>query len=102
MRAAGRVSRLIGTIKVSSPYIGYISWLHDNKSVNKDDVGTYHLFYADERGTPGTDVTFFDLPRSRPLTEGTNSISNTALRVRDKASLKYWQARLEEHDVNTD
>lgn len=69
------------------------------KTVNQDDTGTYHLFYADERGNPGTDVTFFDLPRSRPLTEGTNSISNIALRVPDVAALEYWQARLAEHGV---
>lgn len=70
------------------------------KSVNQDDPGTYHLFYADERGNPGTDVTFFDLPRSRPLTEGTNSISNTALRVRDDTALTYWQNRFDEFGVS--
>ena len=32
------------------------------KTVNQDDIQTYHTFYADDRGTPGTDLTFFDFP----------------------------------------
>ncbi len=36
------------------------------KTVNQDDVSAYHLFYADAKGTPGTDVTFFDWPRAAP------------------------------------
>jgi glyoxalase family protein len=47
------------------------------KTVNQDDTSVYHLFYADERGNPGTDVTFFEIPHTGPFEVGTNSISTT-------------------------
>jgi glyoxalase family protein len=50
------------------------------KTVNQDDVGAYHLFYADGRGSPGTDLTFFDWPVGRER-RGGRSITRTALRV---------------------
>jgi catechol 2,3-dioxygenase-like lactoylglutathione lyase family enzyme len=50
------------------------------KTVNQDDVSAYHLFYADGRGTPGTDLTFFDWPAPKER-RGTNSVVRTALRV---------------------
>ena len=46
------------------------------KTVNQDDVSAYHLFYADGKGSPGTDVTFFDFPAA-PEQRGTNSIAAT-------------------------
>ncbi|AFD26937.1 ABC transporter-like protein (plasmid) [Deinococcus gobiensis I-0] len=68
------------------------------RSVNQDDVSAYHLFYADAVGTPGTDVTFFDWPVDRER-RGNHSVTRTALRVRDEASLGYWQARLDDLKV---
>lgn len=65
------------------------------KSVNQDDVSSYHLFYADGVGSPGTDVTFFDWP-VRPERRGTHSIVRTGLRVDSLDSLKWWQTRLNE------
>lgn len=62
------------------------------KTVNQDDVSAYHLFYADGKGTPGTDVTFFDWP-SPPERRGTRSIVRTGLRVADAKSLEYWMDR---------
>ena len=66
------------------------------RSVNQDDVSAYHLFYADARGTPGTDLTFFDwdVPRER---RGTRSITRTGLRVRGREALEWWLERLDEH-----
>jgi glyoxalase family protein len=64
------------------------------RSVNQDDVTAYHLFYADGRGTPGTDLTFFDWPVP-PERRGTRSITRTSLRVRDGASLEWWKQRLD-------
>jgi glyoxalase family protein len=63
------------------------------KTVNQDDVSAYHLFYADGRGSPGTDLTFFEwpLPRER---RGTRSIARTGLRVAGEASLRWWEDRL--------
>ncbi len=44
------------------------------KTINQDDVSAYHLFYADGKANPGTDLTFFDFPAA-PERRGTNSIS---------------------------
>ncbi|HUR60173.1 MAG TPA: ring-cleaving dioxygenase [Opitutaceae bacterium] len=64
------------------------------KTVNQDDVSAYHLFYADGRATPGTDITFFDWPVPRER-RGTNSIMRTGLRVGSEASLRWWAQRFE-------
>lgn len=63
------------------------------KSVNQDDVSAYHLFYADGKATPGTDLTFFDWPAAREG-RGTHSIVSTGLRVRREADLAWWRERL--------
>jgi glyoxalase family protein len=63
------------------------------KTVNQDDTSAYHLFYADGRGTPGTDLTFFDWPADRER-RGTRSIVRTGLRVAGAESLRYWAERL--------
>ncbi len=64
------------------------------RSVNQDDVSAYHLFYADAVGSPGTDMTFFDWPRTGPDRRGTDSIAATAFRVEGQAALAYWAGRL--------
>ncbi len=68
------------------------------RTVNQDDVGAYHLFYADGVGSPGTDLTFFDwaVPREQ---RGTRSIARTHLRVYGSETLAWWAKRLAEHDV---
>jgi glyoxalase family protein len=68
------------------------------KTVNQDDVSAYHLFYADGRATPGTDITFFDWP-VRPERRGTDSIVRTAFRVAGQESLRWWHGRFEELGV---
>jgi glyoxalase family protein len=68
------------------------------KTVNQDDVSAYHLFYADARASPGTDITFFDWPVA-PERRGTHSISRTGLRVAGEVTLAWWQARFEEMGV---
>src|SRR5215216_4955327 len=67
------------------------------KTVNQDDVSSYHLFYADGRGSPGTDLTFFDWPAARER-RGTSSIVRTGLRV-PEGSLGYWADRLRGREV---
>ena len=71
------------------------------KTVNQDDVSAYHLFYGDELGSPGTEVTFFDWPhlRSAPNHPGTGEVSATELRVRGRESLDWWAGRFAEHGV---
>ncbi|WP_408006302.1 ring-cleaving dioxygenase [Pseudalkalibacillus sp. A8] len=69
------------------------------KTINQDDPTVYHLFYADERGNPGTDLTFFEIPMAGRTYKGTNSISTTSLRVPNDESLVYWKKRFVEHEV---
>ena len=68
------------------------------RSVNQDDVSAYHLFYADWKGTPGTDLTFFDWPIPAER-RGIPSISRTALRIHGDAAFTYWKNRLNELGV---
>lgn len=74
-------------------YTGLLGMRLVKKTVNQDDVSAYHLFYADGKANPGTDLTFFDFPAA-PERRGTNSISRTGLRVAGEASLEYWRDRL--------
>jgi glyoxalase family protein len=68
------------------------------RSVNQDDVSAYHLFYADAKGTPGTDLTFFDWP-VQPERRGTHAITRTSLRVAGRSALDWWSSRLRELGV---
>ena len=68
------------------------------RSVNQDDVSAYHLFYADAKGSPGTDLTFFDWPAPRER-RGTRSIVQTGLRVNGEAALRWWLERFDEYRV---
>jgi len=70
------------------------------RSVNQDDVSAYHLFYADAKGSPGTDITFFDWPMPRER-RGTHGIVRTCMRVRGAASLSWWESWLKEQGVST-
>ena len=63
------------------------------RSVNQDDTSAYHLFYADAKGSPGTDLTFFDWPVDRER-RGTHAITRTGLRVSGLDTLEWWQAHL--------
>ena len=68
------------------------------RTVNQDDVSAYHLFYADAKGSPGTDLTFFNwrAPRER---RGTRSIVRTCLRVNGPQALTWWSGRFHEAGV---
>ncbi|MGD6844719.1 ring-cleaving dioxygenase [Bacillus infantis] len=69
------------------------------KTVNQDDIQTYHLFFADDKGSPGTDMTFFDFPGIPKGRHGTNEISKTSFRVPNDATLNYWVERFDRLDV---
>jgi glyoxalase family protein len=70
------------------------------KTVNQDNVGMYHLFYGDKLGSPGTGVTFFELPNAGHARKGTNSISSISLAVPSDDALSFWKARLESSQVS--
>lgn len=70
------------------------------KTVNQDDISVYHLFYGDEQGNPGTELTFFEIPMSGRNREGNNSISALSLRVPSDEALAYWAQRLTEYNID--
>lgn len=63
------------------------------KTVNQDDLSAYHLFYGDEVGHPGTELTFFDWPESVQNQPGAGMVSSISLRV-GHGSLAWWMQRL--------
>lgn len=65
------------------------------KTVNQDDIQTYHLFFADDVGGPGTDMTFFDFPGISKGTHGTDEIAKTSFRVPTDEALAYWVKRFD-------
>ena len=67
------------------------------KTVNQDDVSAYHLFYADGKASPGTDITFFDWPAAAER-RGTRSVTQTGFRVGGD-SLPWWRDRFKELKV---
>ncbi|WP_440896920.1 ring-cleaving dioxygenase [Amphibacillus sp. Q70] len=69
------------------------------KTVNQDDIQTYHLFFADDEGNPGTDMTFFDFPGIPQGSHGTNEIYRTAFRVPTDEAVDYWAQRFDRLDV---
>jgi glyoxalase family protein len=81
-------------------YRGLLGMRLVKKTVNQDDVSAYHLFYADAKASPGTDLTFFDFPAA-PERRGSNSISRTALRVAGENTLGYWRDRLKQAGGHT-
>lgn len=69
------------------------------KTVNQDDIQTYHLFFADDVGNAGTDMTFFDFPGIPKGTHGTNEIYKTSFRVPSDEALEYWVNRFDKYGV---
>ena len=81
-------------------YAGILGMRLVKRSVNQDDPGTYHLFYADEEGHPGSDLTFFPWARAAPGRPGHGLAMEVALEV-PPDSLGYWNTRLEGYGTTT-
>jgi glyoxalase family protein len=75
-------------------YTGVLGLRLVKKTVNFDDPGTYHLYYGDEQGRPGTIITFFPWPLARRGTHGAGQTTATAFSV-PEGSLGWWSERLE-------
>jgi glyoxalase family protein len=69
------------------------------KTVNQDDPSVYHLFYSDERGSPGADITFFEYPGARRGRAGGGMISSIIHRVASDDALEFWLHRLEREGI---
>jgi glyoxalase family protein len=64
------------------------------KTVNQDDPTVYHLFYADEEGSPGSDITFFEYPGIRRGRAGDGMVHTVQWRVGSDDALDFWEQRL--------
>ena len=69
------------------------------KSVNQDDPTVYHLFYGDEEGAPGNDMTFFEYPGARQGEAGAGMIHTVGWRVASPDSIDFWEHRLADEGV---
>ena len=79
-------------------YAGVLGMRLVKKSVNQDDPGTYHLFYADGEGHPGTDLTFFPWAHMAPPRMGHGLSVEVSLTV-PPGSLEFWSERLTRYGV---
>ena len=72
------------------------------KSVNQDDPSVYHLFYGDEVGSPGADLTFFEYPGALPGRAGAGMVHRVVWRVGSADALAFWADRLTTEDVTVE
>ncbi len=82
-------------------YAGVLGLRLVKKTVNQDDPTVYHLFYADERGSSGADLTFFEYPGARPGRAGDGMIHRIVLRVGSDEALDFWADRLGSAEIET-
>jgi glyoxalase family protein len=80
-------------------YTGVLGLRMVKKSVNQDDPTVYHLFYGDDEGSPGMDLTFFEYPGAARGRPGAGMVHRIVWRVASAATLEFWAGRLEENDV---
>jgi catechol 2,3-dioxygenase-like lactoylglutathione lyase family enzyme len=71
------------------------------QGANADDLGMSHIAYGDERGLPGSIVTFFEIPHARRGRAGAGMVHRLLLRVTDEAALDFWERRLSDAGVPT-
>src|SRR4051812_39090877 len=64
------------------------------KTVNQDDPTVYHLFYADEKGSAGSDLTFFEYPGAAPGRPGAGMVHRIVWRVASPEAVQFWADRL--------
>ncbi len=72
------------------------------KTVNQDDPSVYHLFYADELGSAGADLTFFEYPGAIPGRPGPGMVHRILTRVASPEALDFWAERLSGEGVATE
>jgi glyoxalase family protein len=82
-------------------YVGVLGLRMVKKTVNQDNPTVYHLFYADENGDPGSDLTFFEYPGIPVGRAGDGMVHRIIWRVGSPDALDFWAARLGERGVET-
>jgi glyoxalase family protein len=75
-------------------YAGTLGLRLVKKTVNQDNPSVYHLFFADEKGSAGSDLTFFEFPGVPPGRAGAGDVHRIVWRVGSHESLDFWQERL--------
>jgi glyoxalase family protein len=80
-------------------YAGVLGLRLVKKTVNQDNPTVYHLFFADEGGDPGSDLTFFENPGAAPGRAGAGMVHRLVWRVASTDSLDFWETRLATNDV---
>jgi glyoxalase family protein len=80
-------------------YTGVLGLRMVKKSVNQDDPTVYHLFYGDDEGSPGMDLTFFEYPGAVRGHPGAGMVHRIVWRVASAATLEFWAGRLEANGV---
>lgn len=81
-------------------YVGTLGLRLVKKTVNQDDPTVYHLFYADEAGSPGSDLTFFEYPGAARGLAGPGMVHRIAWRVASEEALKFWEGRLRTQGID--
>ena len=82
-------------------YVGLLGLRFVKRTVNFDDPGSYHFYFGDNRGTPGTILTFFPWPGARRGIRGTGQIEVTAFAI-SPDSISYWLERFKQHHVTAE
>src|SRR5206468_9817360 len=82
-------------------YVGILGLRFVKRTVNFDDPGSYHFYFGDNRGTPGTILTFFPWPGARRGIRGTGQVEATAFAI-PPDSIGYWLERLKQQHVTAE
>ena len=82
-------------------YTGVMGLRLVKKTVNQDNPAVYHLFYADEDGSPGADLTFFEYPGLARGRAGAGMIHRIAFRVAGDEALEFWAGRLASSGIDS-
>jgi glyoxalase family protein len=83
-------------------YTGLLGLRMVKRSVNQDDPTVYHLFYGDEEGSPGADLTFFEYPGAAPGKAGAGMVHRIVWRVASGEALDFWRERLASRGVSVE
>jgi glyoxalase family protein len=83
-------------------YAGVLGLRLVKKTVNQDNPTVYHLFYSDEKGDAGADITFFEYPGAPRGRAGAGMVHRVVWRVRSAEALDFWAVRLQENGTESD
>ena len=82
-------------------YAGVLGLRLVKKTVNQDEPSVYHLFYADELGSAGSDITFFEFPGAPEGRAGAGMVHTVGWRVASEQALDFWAERLGHAGIET-